>query len=110
MYTNRAGTWRKYSYGPVCVYAGDVKAVGGLDVSIRGWGQEDLDFYEKCIKCELEVFRGPDLGLLHIYHQQSNCLDPRLSAEQAKMCNDSRLQGIASAQSLVDYLLSRRYV
>lgn len=108
--TKRAGTWRKYSFGPACVYGSDVRAVGGLNTSIRGWGLEDLDFYEKCLKYGLDVFRSPDLGLLHGYHPQTSCLDPRMNAVQAKMCEDSRLRGLASAESLVDYILFKGYV
>ena len=105
----RAGTWRKYSYGPVCVYASDVRAVGGLKTTIRGWGMEDLDFHEKCLKHELDAFRVPELGLVHVYHPQTSCLDSRMNVDQAKMCNDSRLQGLASAESLVEYMLSKGY-
>ncbi len=109
-FTIRAGVWRKYSYGPVCVYSNDVIAVGGLNTTIRGWGLEDLDFYEKCLRHNLEVFRTPDLGLVHVYHAQTSCLDPRMNSEQAKMCEDSRRRGIASEESLVEYMLAKGYV
>ena len=109
-FTRRAGIWRKYSYGPVCVFAKDVIEVGGLNTTIRGWGLEDLNFYEKCLRHDLEVFRTPDLGLVHVYHAQTNCLDPRMNSEQAKMCEDSRRQGIGSEESLVEYMLAKGYV
>ena len=110
LFTRRAGIWRKYSFGPVCVYSNDVIAVGGLNTTIRGWGLEDLDFYEKCLRHKLEVLRAPDLGLVHVYHSQTSCLDPRMNSEQAKMCEDSRRRGIGSEESLVDYMLAKGYV
>ncbi|XP_028398933.1 chondroitin sulfate synthase 1-like [Dendronephthya gigantea] len=109
-FTSRAGVWRKYSFGPVCVYSNDVIAVGGLNTTIRGWGLEDLDFYEKCLRYNLEVFRAPDLGLVHMYHAQTSCQDPRMNKLQAKMCEDSRLRGIGSAESLVEYMFAKGYL
>jgi len=29
------------------IYRGDLALIGGFDISITGWGQEDLDVYEK---------------------------------------------------------------
>ena len=110
IFTRRAGVWRKYSYGPVCVFAKDVIAVGGLNTTIRGWGLEDLNFYERCLRHNLDVLRAPDLGLVHVYHAQTSCLDPRMNSEQAKMCEDSRRRGIGSAESLVEYMLAKGYV
>ena len=109
-FTSRAGVWRKYSYGPVCVYSNDVIAAGGLNTNIRGWGLEDLDFYEKCLDHNLEVFRAPELGLVHVYHAQTSCLDPRMNSEQVKMCEDSRRRGIGSEESLVEYMFAKGYV
>lgn len=109
-FTSRAGVWRKYSYGPVCVFSNDVMAVGGLNTTIRGWGLEDLDFYEKCLRHNLEVFRAPDPGLVHMYHAQTSCLDPRMDELRAKMCEDSRLRGIGSAESLVEYMHAKGYL
>lgn len=104
------GVWRKYSFGPACVYSNDYFAVGGFNTSIQGWGVEDLDFFEKCLRHDLEVLRAPDLGLVHTYHKQSNCKDPRMNSEQAQMCEMSRRQNIASEASLVDYMLDKGYL
>lgn len=109
-FTRRSGVWRKYSYGPVCVYSNDVIAVGGLNTTIRGWGLEDLDFYERCLRRNMDVLRAPDLGLVHMYHAQTSCSDPRMNSEQAKMCEDSRRRGIGSEESLVEYMLAKGYV
>lgn len=109
-FTKRTGVWRKYSYGPVCVYMQDFIAAGRLNTSIQGWGLEDLDFYEKCLRHNLHVFRAPDLGLVHVYHAQASCADPRMNKEQVKMCEDSRRQGIGSKESLVDYMLAKGYI
>jgi len=37
----RAGFWRSYGYGMLCVYQDDFIKSGGFDSSIRGWGVED---------------------------------------------------------------------
>lgn len=41
------GYWRAFGFGIVAMYKSDLKAVGGLDTSILGWGGEDVDLYEK---------------------------------------------------------------
>nr|XP_006814085.1 PREDICTED: chondroitin sulfate synthase 1-like [Saccoglossus kowalevskii] len=44
------GFWIHYGYGMVCLHNQDYRAVGGFDLSIRGWGGEDTDLYERHIK------------------------------------------------------------
>lgn len=46
-FSRDAGTWRHFSYGVAVLMAGDLRRVGGLDTSIRGWGKEDVDLYTK---------------------------------------------------------------
>ena len=101
-----AGYWRRYSFGPVCIYNNDFIAVGGFDLSIRGWGLEDLEFYEKVVKHdEISVFRARDPGLIHVYHNVT--CDPNLSAPQYESCLGSKATNFASQKSLVRALLSK---
>lgn len=49
------GYWRSFGFGIVSMYKSDLKAVGGLDTSILGWGGEDVDLYEKVQLYRLSV-------------------------------------------------------
>ena len=100
-----AGIWRSFSYGPACIYHQDMDAVGGFDTSIKGWGLEDVDIFEKFVaNPEIEVFRAADPGVIHVYHQV-NC-DPNLSVIQYTQCQGSKASILASQKSLVRALLS----
>jgi len=100
-----AGIWRSFSYGPACIYHQDMDAVGGFDTSIRGWGLEDVDLFEKFVDHpEIEVFRAADPGVIHVYHK-INC-DPNLPVIQYTQCQGSKASILASQKSLVRALLS----
>ena len=100
-----AGYWRRYSFGPVCIYNNDFIAVGGFNLSIRGWGLEDIEFYEKVVKHdEISVFRARDPGLIHVYHNVT--CDSNLTASQYNSCLGSKATNFASQKSLVRALLS----
>ena len=64
MYHNRAirvgdefGQWRRYGLGMVCLHRGDLARVGGFSTTIRGWGEEDVDLYERIVRSKVEVRR-----------------------------------------------------
>ena len=100
-----AGVWRRFSYGPACIYHQDMDAVGGFDTSIQGWGLEDVDLFEKFVAHPgIEVLRAADPGLIHVYHK-INC-DPNLAAIQLTQCQSSKASILASQKSLVRTLLS----
>lgn len=100
-----AGIWRSFSYGPACIYHQDMDAVGGFDTSIRGWGLEDVDLFEKFVNhTEIEAFRAADPGVIHVYHR-INC-DPNLPVKQYTQCQSSKASILASQKSLVRALLS----
>ena len=100
-----AGVWRSFSYGPACIYHQDMDAVGGFDTSIKGWGLEDVDLFEKFVAHpEISVLRAADPGLIHVYHK-INC-DPNLSIIQHSQCQSSKASILASQKSLVRALLS----
>ena len=100
-----SGTWRPFSYGIACIYHQDMDAVGGFDTSVRGWGMEDVDLFEKFVNHpEIEVFRAADPGVMHSYHRK-NC-DPNLPIIQYTQCQASKALLSASQKSLVRALLS----
>ena len=115
----RAGFWRSYGYGMLCVYQDDFIKSGGFDSSIRGWGVEDVDLVDKFLghsgervnfgdsTDRVEVVRVADPTLVHVYHP-SNC-DPGLPRNQLEMCVTSRASSIAHVYDLRDvWLLSRK--
>ena len=102
-----AGIWRTYSYGPACMYHQDLHAVGGFDTSIKGWGWEDVDLYEKFVNHpKIDVFRSADPGLIHVYHPVK--CDPNLSVGQMTSCQGSQASGLASQKSLVKAMLTMK--
>ena len=64
------GHWAHYSYGMVCIFTSDYHKSGGFDNSMRGWGEEDVDFMNRALGKGLEVFRAPDPGLIHNWHRK----------------------------------------
>ena len=100
-----AGMWRTYSFGPACMYHQDLHAVGGFDTSIKGWGWEDVDLYEKFVNHKgIEVFRAVDLGLIHVYHPVK--CDPKLPSRQLTQCRGSKASGLANQKSLLTAILT----
>lgn len=109
-YSKEAGFWRWYSFGPVCAYGKDINESGGLNTNLLGWGLEDVDLYEKFLKrSDIEIFRAPDPGLVHVYHPHATC-DPKSSAEQQAMCRAAQADIYSSAPSSVNYLYSKGYL
>lgn len=105
-----AGLWRIYSYGPVCAYSDDVTAVGGFSTSIKGWGLEDVEFFEKFLKPgKMNVIRSPDRGLVHVFHKHASC-SPKSTFKQQKMCHDATTAYMSSALSALEYLISKGHL
>lgn len=115
------GYWRQYGFGIVSLYKSDLRRVGGFDTSIRGWGKEDVDLYDKFVASmaanNVSVFRAADPNLVHVFHIV-DC-DPNLEASQLKMCKGTRAdtlggvsqlaQGIyAQGRAILDFAKKRR--
>ena len=108
-FDREVGDWALYSFGPVCAYRDDVISTGGLNVKIREWGYEDIHLFEKFIsRKHYEVIRAADPGLFHIYHAHSKC-DVIQNNIQRLMCKGAMLNGLASEQSVANYLLNKNY-
>ncbi|KAL8598741.1 hypothetical protein ACOMHN_033305 [Nucella lapillus] len=102
-FSSDSGLWRSFSFGMAGLTAADMRAVGGLDSGIVGWGKEDVVFFERCVSKGITIFRAPDVGLIHRYHDKS--CDYRLPADQLRMCMGSRDTMIGSNSKLAQMLL-----
>ncbi|XP_076285045.1 chondroitin sulfate synthase isoform X2 [Lasioglossum baleicum] len=92
------GYWRQFGFGIVSLYKQDYRAVGGFDLSIRGWGKEDVDFFEKTVKSSIKIFRAADRGLVHVYHDVECSKD--LSDVQLLMCLGTKADTYAGMETL----------
>lgn len=99
-----SGHWRQYGFGIVSLYKRDYIAVGSLDLSIQGWGKEDVEFYEKAVKSGLDVFRAADRHLVHVYHE-IEC-SRELPNLQFSMCMGSKADTYAGVETLSDMIYS----
>ncbi|XP_014667856.1 PREDICTED: chondroitin sulfate synthase 1-like [Priapulus caudatus] len=100
------GYWREFGYGIACVYNSDLHVVGGFDLTIEGWGREDVDLFERFLASgNVTVVRAPDPGLVHIYHDKT--CDPGLDAAQLTMCRGSDTNGYGSTRRLADVVYAR---
>lgn len=97
-----SGHWRQYGFGIVSLYKRDYRTVGGLDLSIQGWGKEDVEFFEKAVKSGLDVFRAADRHLVHVYHD-IEC-SRELSSLQFSMCMGSKADAYAGVETLADMI------
>ena len=96
------GHWGSYAFGMVCIYKSDYLSTGGFDVNMMGWGGEDVELYEKVIKTNLEVFRAPDVGLVHQWHPK-NCTR-HTSSKQYEQCMMSKAEVLADRRELAQYI------
>ena len=101
------GHWFYYSYGMLCIYKSDYRAVGGLDVHIEGWGLEDVLFYEALIKAKLDILKAPDPALTHRWHE-SRC-PSSLTKKQHSDCLGSLYEGVADKKELARYIYENGY-
>ena len=110
-FEHRIGEWRIYSFGPVCAYRKDVTTVGGgFNIGITQWGFEDVQFFERFLSnTNYEVIRTIDPGLFHLYHAHAKC-DVITNSLQRRMCETAMLEGLASQDTVLKYLLEKRYL
>nr|XP_027232086.1 chondroitin sulfate synthase 1-like [Penaeus vannamei] len=97
------GYWRAFGFGIVSMYKSELLMAGGLDTSILGWGQEDVDLFEKVLKKKIQVFRAADPGLVHIFHHV-DC-DHNLVTNQYQMCQGTRYSTYGATHSLAKTII-----
>lgn len=98
----KSGFWRQFGFGIVSIYKQDFLEIGGFDLSIKGWGKEDIDLYEKAIKSRINVFRSPDKNLIHVYHDVE--CDKKLIDPQLAMCKGTRADIYGSTEILAQII------
>lgn len=76
--------------------------VGGFDTSIKGWGKEDVDLFDKfvAISENITIIRAVDPGLVHVFHPVE--CDPNLTETQLEMCKNTRASTYGSQRQLAD--------
>ncbi|KAJ8398342.1 hypothetical protein AAFF_G00429120 [Aldrovandia affinis] len=105
VFTSKTGLWRHYGFGIVCVYKVDLVRAGGFDVSIQGWGLEDVDLFNKFVLSGVGLFRSTDTGIVHVHHPV--VCDPNLEPKQYKMCLGSKASSHGSTQQLAEMWLEK---
>ncbi|XP_061164953.1 chondroitin sulfate synthase 1-like [Saccostrea echinata] len=96
------GYWRNFGFGIASMYKSDLELVGGFDTSIQGWGKEDVDLYTKFSDSEIQIFRGVDPDMVHLYHSV-HC-DSGLNDAQMTMCIGSKSASYASMHVLTEVI------
>lgn len=92
------GFWRDFGFGIACMYKSDFIRTGGFDLTIEGWGEEDIRLYVSLIKSGIDVFRARQKDLVHIFHHKY--CDADISNEQAKACRRTKASHYASQNCL----------
>lgn len=101
------GYWRQYGFGILSVYRSDLAAAGGYNTSIQGWGNEDVDLFEKFVRSRpVSVFRSADPDLVHVYHPVE--CDPGLPESKARMCADTRFETYGNVDQFANIIYKNR--
>ncbi|XP_045776005.1 chondroitin sulfate synthase 1 [Maniola jurtina] len=98
------GYFRQYGFGILSIYKCDFERVGGFDLSIKGWGMEDVQLFETLIKSNLTVYRIADETLVHIFHSV-DC-DSKLEKSQFLMCLGTKASTYGSDKHMTYYMLN----
>ncbi|XP_063830166.1 chondroitin sulfate synthase 1 [Ostrinia nubilalis] len=98
------GYFRQYGFGILSIYKCDFERVGGFDLSIKGWGLEDVHLFETLIKSNLTVYRVADNSLVHIFHSV-DC-DKNLEKSQFLMCLGTKASTYGSQKHMTYYMLN----
>lgn len=105
------GYWRQYGFGVVSAYKSDLAAAGGFDTAIQGWGNEDVDLFDKFVRrmahqFAAAPFRAADPDLVHVYHPV--ICDPGLPEPKARMCADTRFETYGNVDQFANIIYRNR--
>lgn len=98
------GSWRQFGFGIVSLYKSDFTKLGGFNTTIKGWGMEDVAFYDSVVKSDFHLVRSVDPGLVHIYHPAA-CVGDDSDALQQQMCRGSQASTFGSLKDVQRYYL-----
>ncbi|XP_059047987.1 chondroitin sulfate synthase 1 [Achroia grisella] len=98
------GYFRQYGFGILSIYKCDFDRVGGFNLSIKGWGLEDVHLFETLIKSNLTVYRAADDSLVHKFHSV-DC-DKNLEKSQFLMCLGTKASTYGSEKHMTYYMLN----
>lgn len=94
------GFWRQFGFGIASMYKADYQALGGFDLSITGWGTEDVTFFDGVVQSHTRrIFRSVDPGLIHVFHEVK-CNSDDLDLEQRNMCLGTKGSTLGSMETL----------
>ena len=96
------GHWADYAFGMLCIYKSDYELSGGFDLTITGWGSEDVVLIDRILGAGLDVLRVPEPDLSHRYHGKT--CSTGLTPTQFAMCISSRSEGLADRAELAEYI------
>lgn len=99
------GFWRDFGFGITCMFKSDFLGAGGFDLSILGWGEEDIKMYLSLLKSGLNIFRSKQVDLIHIFHAKDCPLS--LVGEQRLSCQRTKFSHCASQQCLYEAYRNR---
>lgn len=98
---NVNGYWRQFGFGIASLYKSDYKSSGGFNMTIAGWGFEDVNLYDNIVKSNLTIVRSVDPGLIHAYHPVE--CDSNLEQKQKAMCIGSQASTFGCLGTLQRY-------
>ncbi|GJQ88202.1 hypothetical protein Trydic_g13194 [Trypoxylus dichotomus] len=101
------GSWRQFGFGIVSLYKSDFVKLGGFNTSIKGWGMEDVAFFDGVVKSDIHLVRSIDPGLVHIYHPAA-CVGDNSDALQQQMCRGSQASTFGSLKDVQKYYLQTK--
>lgn len=101
------GYWRQYGFGIVAMYKSDLIAAGGFNTTIQGWGNEDVDLFEKFVRARpTAIFRAADPDLVHVYHPVE--CDAKLLEPKARMCANTRFETYGNVDQFANIIYKNR--
>ncbi|XP_011405334.1 PREDICTED: chondroitin sulfate synthase 1-like [Amphimedon queenslandica] len=101
----QTGHWGSYNYGMLCIYKSDYLYVGGLNIRMRGWGGEDLDFLQRLKSKGLVLFRAPDKGLIHHWHER-DCSTRSVRRHMKSHCESNKIEALGDRRTLARYIFN----
>lgn len=101
----QTGHWAAYGYGMSCIYKSDYSFVGGLNIRMRGWGGEDVDFSRRVTHKGLVIFRAPDMGLVHHWHER-DCGPRYVRKSMRPQCISSKIEALGDKRTLARFIFN----